>query len=169
MTQSILELPAKTVTIKQLGGAEIYWQLTGIDADLEQRRIILKGKKVSVIDSERIEVAHNFLVTNETYRVPVVDGQGNPVLHTVLRPTGQYKIITPQNGEDAEGNPVYGEPYADYTQPIMEEVSEQKTVGEFDMWFKKIFEPILWPAIKQGAMANLNLLQTNPLVYQESE
>jgi hypothetical protein len=131
-----IELPEKRVQVKQLENAESYWYVTDIEASISQRRILIKGKRVSIVDGDRIEIPHDVCVTNYSYRVPVVNAAGQPVM-----------IAT----TDTEGNTV----------------SVQKTIGEFDLWFKRLFEPAIWPSVQLGVMVDLGLLQSNPITHTE--
>jgi hypothetical protein len=119
--------------------AEKYWELTDINVSIWQRRIEIKGQTVTIINQERTEVPHNKVVSNWSYRVPVVTPVGQPVM--------------------------IEETYLDENKQEQTRIV-QKTVGEADTWLLK-FLPLVWPAVELGMLGEFNRIATNPITYQE--
>jgi len=100
-----------------------------------QDRIQLKannGEKVKVV-----------LPDGSPSMILAKDRQGNPIQRVVTPSQPIYEEMTDENGApltDAEGNPMVdgdGNPIMElvgHTDPVLEDVYIQETIGEFDMW-----------------------------------
>ena len=90
---------------------------------------------------------------DDTTPIPCVNPDGTALMHTVSRLTGQYVVVEVESVLDDEGQVVQAAySYTDYSQPLYQEVAQQRTIGEYQAvkwwhWDKRNPEP--QPAIEE--------------------
>ena len=162
--------------IKQDGNVKTFIRYMGIIHTPDNRTLHIRyGLSDENPGLPVLEVEQKPMLVDNLTPVPVVDQNGDPVMITTQQPTGNYVMINVGDpiGQDQEGNPIYDQ-VPDYSQPIMQNVDVQKTIGEYDAvmwWFWDHRNPTPHSSIEQmiqeGMLRRLGMSQT-PYVFTET-